>query len=229
MVHFLAPVWLGVDHRGDLHVSHWTPRQLKMAAPCCVAGDKIIKSAKPPFFTAAVGRSYQLRAVPRSPGTLRSLGAGAWGQAFVRPPFFQLWRAVAHVRGTYAPIASFRAAKKARLDVVKPLKSFPFSCLRKTVLMTLGNYAVLSPRGRFGLAVIFLASMVVAVWAVAYFLQTAPPRHIVLASGLEDGLLHQYAKRYIEILGSIRGYGRRTSYQWPWGQSTAAARSKVRC
>jgi len=66
--------------------------------------------------------------------------------------------------------------------------------------MTLGNYVVLSPRGRFGLAVIILASMVVAVWAVAYFLQTAPPRHIVLASGLEDGLLHQHAKRYIEIL-----------------------------
>jgi len=31
-------------------------------------------------------------------------------------------------------------------------------------------------------------------------LQTVPPRHIILASGLEDGLLHQYAKRYIEIL-----------------------------
>ena len=66
--------------------------------------------------------------------------------------------------------------------------------------MTLGNFAFLSPRGRFSLVVIILALMVVAVWAVAYFLQTAPPRHIVLASGLEDGLLHQYAKRYIEIL-----------------------------
>ena len=36
--------------------------------------------------------------------------------------------------------------------------------------------------------------------AAAHFLQPAPPRHIVLASGLEDGLLHQHAKRYIEIL-----------------------------
>ena len=55
-------------------------------------------------------------------------------------------------------------------------------------------------RGRLSIAVITFAMIVAAVWAVAYFLQTAPPRHIVLASGLEDGLLHQYAKRYIEIL-----------------------------
>ena len=66
--------------------------------------------------------------------------------------------------------------------------------------MTLESFALLSPRGRFSLAAIVLALTVAAIWAVAHFLQTAPPRHIVLASGLEDGLLHQYAKRYIEIL-----------------------------
>jgi TRAP-type uncharacterized transport system substrate-binding protein len=66
--------------------------------------------------------------------------------------------------------------------------------------MTFENFAFLSSRGRFSLAAIILALIAAAVWAVAYFLQTAPPRHIVLASGLEDGLLHQYAKRYIEIL-----------------------------
>jgi TRAP-type uncharacterized transport system substrate-binding protein len=66
--------------------------------------------------------------------------------------------------------------------------------------MTLENFALLSPRGRLSLAVTIFALIVAAIWAVAHFLQTAPPRHIVLASGLEDGLLHQYAKRYIEIL-----------------------------
>src|SRR4029077_686604 len=70
----------------------------------------------------------------------------------------------------------------------------------KAVLMTLENFPFLARRGRVSLAAIILALVVAAVWAVAYFLQTAPPRHIVLASGLEDGLLHQYAKRYIEIL-----------------------------
>jgi TRAP-type uncharacterized transport system substrate-binding protein len=70
----------------------------------------------------------------------------------------------------------------------------------KAVLMTLENFALLSSRGRLSLAVIVFASIVAAIWTVAHFLQTAPPRHIVLASGLEDGLLHQYVKRYIEIL-----------------------------
>ena len=36
--------------------------------------------------------------------------------------------------------------------------------------------------------------------AGAWFLQGTIPRHIVLASGLEDGLYHQYAQRYKEIL-----------------------------
>jgi TRAP-type uncharacterized transport system substrate-binding protein len=66
--------------------------------------------------------------------------------------------------------------------------------------MTFESFALMSPRGRFGLAAGIFASIVAAVWAVALFLQTAPPRRIVLASGLEDGLLHQHAKRYIEIL-----------------------------
>ena len=66
--------------------------------------------------------------------------------------------------------------------------------------MALENVALLSSRGRFSLAVIVFALIALAISAVAYFLRTAPPRHIVLASGLEDGLLHQYAKRYIEIL-----------------------------
>ena len=66
--------------------------------------------------------------------------------------------------------------------------------------MTLKKFTLLSSRGRFSLTIIVFALIVPAVWAVVLFLQTAPPRRIVLASGLEDGLLHQHAKRYIEIL-----------------------------
>jgi TRAP-type uncharacterized transport system substrate-binding protein len=66
--------------------------------------------------------------------------------------------------------------------------------------MTLESFALLSPRGRLSLAVIIFLLLVPTIWAIAYFLKSAPPRHIVLASGLEDGLLHQHAKRYIEIL-----------------------------
>ncbi len=66
--------------------------------------------------------------------------------------------------------------------------------------MALENLAVLSSRGRLGLAAIVFAAVAGAIWVVMLFLQTAPPRRIVLASGLEDGLLHQYARRYIEIL-----------------------------
>jgi len=66
--------------------------------------------------------------------------------------------------------------------------------------MTLEDLALLSRRGRFRVAAVIFALLVAAVWAAAHFLEPAPPRHIVLASGLEDGLLHKYAQRYIEIL-----------------------------
>jgi TRAP-type uncharacterized transport system substrate-binding protein len=66
--------------------------------------------------------------------------------------------------------------------------------------MTLADFRHLSPRGRLTVAVMVFASIVAATWGIVHFLQTAPPRRIVLASGLEDGLLHQYAKRYVEIL-----------------------------
>jgi len=62
------------------------------------------------------------------------------------------------------------------------------------------NLALLSSRGRLTLAAILLALMAIVLWAVLHLLQTAPSRHIVLASGLQDGLLHQRAQRYIEIL-----------------------------
>jgi len=67
-------------------------------------------------------------------------------------------------------------------------------------LMTLENLALLSRRSRLSLAVVILALTGAAAWTAGNFLQSAAPRHIVLASGLEDGLFHQYAKRYVEIL-----------------------------
>src|SRR5271170_2496768 len=66
--------------------------------------------------------------------------------------------------------------------------------------MTLHDLALLSRRGRLGVAFIVFALATAAIWAAGHFLKPAPSRHIVLASGLEDGLLHQYAKRYIEVL-----------------------------
>ena len=66
--------------------------------------------------------------------------------------------------------------------------------------MTLQDLAWLSRGSRIRLAIAVFVLLVTAVWAAAHFLEPAPPLHIVLASGLEDGLLHQYAQRYKEIL-----------------------------
>jgi TRAP-type uncharacterized transport system substrate-binding protein len=66
--------------------------------------------------------------------------------------------------------------------------------------MTLEDLALLSRRGRLRVAALIFVLVVALVWASAHYLQPAPPRHIALASGLEDGLLHQYAQRYVEIL-----------------------------
>jgi len=66
--------------------------------------------------------------------------------------------------------------------------------------MTLEHLALLSRRGRVRLAILVLALVAVVIWASAHFLQPAPPRHIVMASGLEDGLPHVLAQRYIAIL-----------------------------
>ena len=56
------------------------------------------------------------------------------------------------------------------------------------------------------------AALVTAVvLVVAWFLQSTIPRHIGLASGLQDGLYHQYAQRYKEILAregvTVEGLG----------------------
>jgi TRAP-type uncharacterized transport system substrate-binding protein len=66
--------------------------------------------------------------------------------------------------------------------------------------MTLEKLALLSRRNRLSVALVVIALIAAAIWTAAHFLQPAAPRHIMLASGLEDGLFHQYAKRYVEIL-----------------------------
>jgi TRAP-type uncharacterized transport system substrate-binding protein len=66
--------------------------------------------------------------------------------------------------------------------------------------MTLEDLALLSRRDRLRMVVLVVVILVAVAWAAAHFLQPAPPRRIVLASGLEDGLFHRYAQRYIEIL-----------------------------
>lgn len=50
---------------------------------------------------------------------------------------------------------------------------------------------------RWGLLVVVLVAF--AVFG-AWFLQTTIPRHIVVASGVKDGMYHEYAQRYKEIL-----------------------------
>jgi hypothetical protein len=52
--------------------------------------------------------------------------------------------------------------------------------------MTLENLALLSRRSRLGVAVVILVLIGAAAWTAGHFLQPAAPRHIVLASGLED-------------------------------------------
>jgi TRAP-type uncharacterized transport system substrate-binding protein len=66
--------------------------------------------------------------------------------------------------------------------------------------MTLEDLALLSRRGRLRVVALIFALLVGAVWVSAHYLEPAPPSHIILASGLEDGLPHRYAQRYIAIL-----------------------------
>ena len=48
--------------------------------------------------------------------------------------------------------------------------------------------------------VIAIAVIVALLWTAFQLLQPAPQRRIVLASGNESGIYHQFARRYIEIL-----------------------------
>src|SRR4029453_17261364 len=48
---------------------------------------------------------------------------------------------------------------------------------------------------------IVIAAIVALAVVGAWFLLTTIPRHLVLASGLKDGMYHELAERYIAILG----------------------------
>jgi len=62
------------------------------------------------------------------------------------------------------------------------------------------DLATLTRRDRLRFFALVLALVMVSVWFSAQYLQPAPPRHIVLASGAGFGLYHQYAERYRQAL-----------------------------
>jgi TRAP-type uncharacterized transport system substrate-binding protein len=63
------------------------------------------------------------------------------------------------------------------------------------------DFPVKTRRDRVRWAFVAAACIAVAVAVLgAWYLQSAIPRHIVMASGLGDGMYHQYTRRYKEIL-----------------------------
>jgi len=58
------------------------------------------------------------------------------------------------------------------------------------------DLATLTRRDRMRFIALVVVLVAVSVWISARFLQPAPPRHFVLASGAGFGLYHQYAERY---------------------------------
>jgi TRAP transporter TAXI family solute receptor len=66
--------------------------------------------------------------------------------------------------------------------------------------MAFEDLAALSRHDRVRLAMLLAAVVVAVAWISAQFLRPVPPRRLVLASGTEGGLYHQYALRYREIL-----------------------------
>ena len=58
------------------------------------------------------------------------------------------------------------------------------------------NLTSMSRRDLLRAMVFAIALIVAALWVSFHFLQPAPPRRIVLASGVESGLYHRYAQRY---------------------------------
>ena len=66
--------------------------------------------------------------------------------------------------------------------------------------MTPDNLALLSRRDIVRTSLLVIALIGGALWISFHFLQPAPPRRIVLSSGAEFGLYHEYALRYRDIL-----------------------------
>ncbi len=59
----------------------------------------------------------------------------------------------------------------------------------------------LSRRDRLRILLPIALLLAVVIFASFHYLQPAPPRHIVLASGAEFGMYHRFAQRYRSILG----------------------------
>jgi TRAP-type uncharacterized transport system substrate-binding protein len=66
--------------------------------------------------------------------------------------------------------------------------------------MALEDLSLLSTRDRIRLGVLLVVLAAVLVWATVELVKPGPPRRIVLASGAQFGLYHQYATRYKELL-----------------------------
>jgi len=62
------------------------------------------------------------------------------------------------------------------------------------------DLALLSKRDRWRVAFVFVGLIAAALWVSLHFLHAAPPRRIVLASGPEFGVYHNFAQRYAEFL-----------------------------
>jgi TRAP transporter TAXI family solute receptor len=66
--------------------------------------------------------------------------------------------------------------------------------------MALDNLSLLTRRERLQVALVIVALVVAAVYLYVTLARTVPPRHIVLASGPDFGVYHEYAKRYKSLL-----------------------------
>ena len=70
--------------------------------------------------------------------------------------------------------------------------------------MSSEDLASLSRRDQWRFVALVVVLIAVSVWFSLRFLQPAPPRHIVLATGAPYGLYHQYAQRYILALAATK-------------------------
>jgi TRAP-type uncharacterized transport system substrate-binding protein len=66
--------------------------------------------------------------------------------------------------------------------------------------MSRESIRLLSGRDLLRAALIAIVLTTLALWVSFHFLKPLPPRHIVIASGVDGGLYHKYALRYKEIL-----------------------------
>ncbi|MEO8135702.1 MAG: TAXI family TRAP transporter solute-binding subunit [Betaproteobacteria bacterium] len=62
------------------------------------------------------------------------------------------------------------------------------------------EHGTLSRHEKWRLIALVLLLAAVSIWFSARFLQPAPSRHLILASGPAFGLYHQYAQRYVQAL-----------------------------